>query len=343
MNLLTNSLIAMVATVGFSTVAFAADEKNDASSSKMELEKLHKDAKEAAGTQATGEQDADDVITNKRLRAESGSKSRYSVSTALNYNGSTIEKPFNERRPNITSGAALDNVASISGTVAAKYNMTATDSLSLGFGLKVNTPFSQIARASQTVPDSAGQRLTAADPSVTYQKLAKMGGVQSVTILSPTYYTAKNVRADGTLGDLTLQQIFAYDFGGSKFTLGGILSASGRVFDKSAYAICGMDADSGRDILCGESQADYTLGAYPFAEYQFNDTVGLRTITGLYVYDHLRAQPSGTYFKNVIYQSVGLGISISRDVYLYPNIQFIPEDIRADRTNVALNTNINLF
>ena len=332
----TLSLIALFAAAQIS-VSAQAQEQNESSASKMELEKVHKDAKEAAGAQATGEQDADDVITNKKLRAESGSKSKYSISTALNYNGSTLEKPFDERRPNITSGAALDNVASISGTVAAKMNLTATDSLSAGFGLKVNTPFSE------TVPDSAGQRLTAADPSVTYQKLAKIGGVQSVTAVGPTYYTSKNVRADGTLGDLTLQQIFAYDFGGSKFTLGGLVSAGGRVFDKSADTACGEDED-GNVIPCGASQSDYTVGAYPFMEYQINDTVGLRTITGLYVYDHYRYEPRAlTFSKNVIYQSVGVGISVTRDIYLYPNVQFIPEDMRSDRTNVALSTNINMF
>lgn len=339
MNQLTTSTLkySLIALLAATQITAFAEASNDTSSNKAELEKMHKEAKQQAGAQATGEQDADDVITNKKLRAESGSKSKYSISTALNYNGSTLEKPFNERRPNITNGAALDNVASIAGTIAAKYNINATNSLSAGFGLKVNTPFSE------SVPQGAGQRITASDPSLTYQKLSKIGGVQSVTLFGPTLYTSKNVRADGTQGDMTLQQIFAYDFGGSKFTLGGLLQASGRTFDKSASTVCGA-TDAGDPVFCGQSQSDYTLGAYPFAEYQFNDTFGVRTITGLYVYDHYRSESRAmTFSKNVIYQSVGLGISLTRDVYLYPNIQFIPEDIRSDRTNVALSTNINLF
>lgn len=122
MNLTKYSLIALFAAVQISAYAQEA-QKNETSSSKAELEKLHNEAKSAAGTAATGEKDADDVITNAKLRAESGSKSKYSISTAMNYNGSTLEKPFNEKRPNITSGAALDNVASIQGTIAAKMKL----------------------------------------------------------------------------------------------------------------------------------------------------------------------------------------------------------------------------
>ena len=334
MNLLSKYLLAIFA---LAQISVHAQSSNDTSSSKAELEKLHKEAKEKAGKQA-GEVDADDVITNKKLRAESGSKSRYSISTAMNYNASTLEKPFSERRPNITEGAALDNVASLAGTIAAKMQLSSTASLSAGFGLKINTPFSA------NVPESAGQRVTASDPSVTYQKLSKLGGFQSVTQFGPTFYTSKNVRDTGTLGDISLSQTFAHDFGGSKFTLGALFGLTGRGFDKAASTVCAVNQDTGESVLCGSAQSDYTVGAYPFAEYQINDTFGVRTITGLYVYDHYRSVSNAfTLSKNIIYQSVGLGISVTRDIYLYPNIQFLPENMRADRTNVGLNTYINLF
>jgi hypothetical protein len=49
-----------------------------------------------------------------------------------------------------------------------------------------------------------------------------------------------------------------------------------------------------------------------------------------------------TWIPNKVYQSAGLGISVTRDIYLYPNVQFIPEDVRSDRTNVGVSANINL-
>jgi hypothetical protein len=39
---------------------------------------------------------------------------------------------------------------------------------------------------------------------------------------------------------------------------------------------------------------------------------------------------------------MGIGYSVTRDIYLYPNLQFAPEQISAQHTNVAINATINL-
>lgn len=330
--------VALALAAQFSSSVFADDSTTEASKTKADLSGLHKEAEKAAASSQIGlEEDPDSLITNQKMRAESGSKSKYSISVNMNYSGGSLEKPLGTARPNITQGAALTNYSSIDGTIAAKMNLSKVDSLSLGVGVRAVTPFSK------NTPEGAGQRLNAADPSLLYQKISKLGGMQSVFVVGPTFYTNKDVRASGTLGDLTASEVLAYDFGGSRFTIGASLGATARGFDKSKNTVCSVDED-GNETLCGSQQSDYSFGAYPFAEYQFSDSLSLRTITGLYVYDHIRAENRPlTFFKNVIYQSVGVGISVSRDIYVYPNIQFIPEDIRSDRTNVALNTTFNLF
>jgi hypothetical protein len=92
-----------------------------------------------------------------------------------------------------------------------------------------------------------------------------------------------------------------------------------------------------------QNLSDSVSGLYPAAEYEINDTYNLRTVFGFQVYEQLRRQDDSTFNKRKVYQSVGLGISVTRDVFLYPNIQFIPSDIRSDRTNVAISANINVF
>ena len=42
-------------------------------------------------------------------------------------------------------------------------------------------------------------------------------------------------------------------------------------------------------------------------------------------------------------QDVGLGISVSRDVFLFPNFQFSYDDPRIENTNVGFVANINMF
>jgi hypothetical protein len=68
----------------------------------------------------------------------------------------------------------------------------------------------------------------------------------------------------------------------------------------------------------------------------------LRTVFGWQVYQQTRRDDTWTFEKRKVYQSLGTGISVTRDIFLYPNIQFIPSDIRSDRTNIGLSAYINL-
>ena len=302
--------------------AHAADSKSETSQSKMKAE----DVKQ---TTTAPEEDADQIITNKKLRADTGSKSKWSVKTAINYSGSTIEKPLDKSRPNITAGTQNSAFATLGGTISVKRNLSARNSLQFGGGVRWLTPLE--GSAPKKSNGDSFDKMDIYDPSVTFQRLGKLGPIQSVTIINPQWITRSDKRAVGHQSVTDAQQILAYELGTSGVTLGGLFLLSGRTFDKS-------------DAVSKANQADYAVGAYPFLEYQINDRFGLRTISGLWVYEHDVTRANAlTFTKNTIYQSVGLGISVTRDIYLYPNIQFIPEDIRADRTNVALNTSINLF
>ena len=83
------------------------------------------------------------------------------------------------------------------------------------------------------------------------------------------------------------------------------------------------------------------LGVYPFAEYSFTDKLSARTVFGYFNYD--KSKTDSSYSYGTPYQSVGVGISLSRNMYLYPNVQFVPNDVRAERTNVGISANINML
>lgn len=286
------------------------------------------------------EGDQDDLITNAKMRAEAGSKSKFSISSALAYNGGTIEKPFAAKRPNIKGAAATPTYTNLAGTISGKWNISKVDSLFLGLGLRMLAPFES------SVPNNAGQRYQASEPNLTYQRLAKIYGVQAVFQFGGTMYTAKEVRADGSLGELAFSPTLAYDFGGSAFTIGVSLYGAYRFFDKETSEVISSEKDEDGSMiyyLAGSSQDDYSLAYYPFMEYQLNSIFNLRTLVG-FGYDHARVEDNAfAYKKNKVYQSVGIGISITRDIFLYPNIQFLPDNIRSDLTNVALSASVNLF
>ncbi|MBX7232608.1 MAG: hypothetical protein K1X29_11035 [Bdellovibrionales bacterium] len=267
-------------------------------------------------------QDVDEVITNRKLRAETGSKNAFSFSSALSYSGGSISKPFGNLRPNIRGSASTQTDVSIYGTAGVKYKISPLQSLSLDLGVGMDRPFA----------DDQGikYRSYATDPSLGYQVLYRVGGIQNVTQFSLTKYTNRFARKIGGVWSPGVNQIVMYDFGGSKFTVGALMAFDITYFDKEGPQYSGR-------------QSDYSLGFYPIMEYVINDKINLRTISGLWNYEHIRSEGRfSTWDKKTIYQSIGVGISITRDLYLYPNIQFLPENIRSDATNVALNANINI-
>jgi hypothetical protein len=268
-----------------------------------------------------GEVDADEVITNRKLRAETGAKKKYSFSSAIAYNGGTVDNPFADVRPNITAGAGTQITPRLSGSLGMNYRLSALQSLSASVGVGVDKPFHSDSKK------SFGDRTSVSNPSVGYSVMYKTMGIQNVSSAGLTAFTTDYLRTNGYLAGFDLSQTAIYDFGGSNVSVGLSLSASTSAFDKNEPNL---------------DQGDFSVGVYPFFEYVINDKLNFRTLVGFGA-DHNRYEGDfWTWTPNKVYQSAGLGISITRDIYLYPNVQFIPEDVRSDRTNVGLSANINL-
>lgn len=307
-----------------------------ASSTRIEILQLEKEnINQNQKADARFTVDPDDLITNKKLRAESGSTSRYSIATEIDYNGGAINRPLSKDRPNIAEAAEQSSYSGIEGTISAKWNVSKVDSLFLGFGVRAVTPFSA------KVPEGAGERFNAADPSLIYQRISRILQLQSIFNAGPTLDTAKDIRATGTVGNMMVQETLAYDFRGSRFTIGGDMNLIYRFFNKGVSELCQVSSDN---APCGSYQSDYSMGLNPFLEYEINDDVSFRTVLGLFMFDHERAESNlWTMSRNQVFQSLGVGISLMRDFYVFPNIQFLPGDIRLDRTNVAITSFFNLF
>ncbi len=302
-----------------------AQESEEAGETTLTIE----DAK-GTSNKVEGEEDMDQVITNRKMRAEAGSKSKYSASAILNYSGGSIDKPLAEDRPNITGALGATYKANATADVSARYRMTPTQSLSAGFGIRWVAPLET--DGIEPDPDSGKvqDRVDASNPYISYNNVYRWLGIQSVFSAGGTFITNSDMRDRGYVGTFSISQNNIYNIGTTGLGVGLLLNAGTGLYDKSGPLKA--------------AQYEYALGAYPFIEYVINDTFNVRTISGVWVYDHARSEADPfTFYKNKIYQSVGVGISVTRDIFLYPNIQFMPEDIRSDRTNVALNATINVF
>jgi hypothetical protein len=301
-----------------------------------------------------GEDITDQILTNNQLRAQVGSLSKYSISTSFSYNGGSLEKPFDAFRPNLSgSNQSLTTLESLSGSVGVKYRVSPTGSITLSGGVRMLTPF----HAEYTAPDSTSQQIFDQQhghfdlntPTVTYTQIFRWHDIQNISSASVSYTTDGYSRNIGYVGSGSISQTVAYEVGTSGVTL--LLSGSFAAYalNKGPDAVIGVVGPNNQNIppnnpvFAGPYQSLYQFDFGPAVEYQISRRFSVRTGIGVTL-EHTRAMSNfSTFRQDLIWQGAGLGIMVMRDVYLYPNVSFVPFDFAANRTNVGLSTNINIF
>jgi hypothetical protein len=281
------------------------------STTKAKKEEIMKEQRQNAPVQ----EDIDNEITNAKMRADSGSKSKHSLSLSGTYNGGSAEDAFGKTRPNIGENSTVEQKTSLAGDLSYRYRMSPTDSLTAGFGLKWVTPSYE------------GQKTEASNPGVGYAKTFKAGKVQNSFAASLTKITASELVDRSKMAYIAdLSQTGLVEIGTSGWQVGLNLDLE--------YFNYTQNLNGG--------QAEYEVGVYPFLEYAFNDRYNFRTVFRGNTYDSYREQ-NASFIQNEPTQSLGVGIAATRDIFLYPNVQWVWRDTRWDKTNVALSASMNFF
>lgn len=320
----TANSIAILAALLLGTTAMAADSKEAQSG---------KTATKASDVKPAKKNDIDSEITNARMRASSGSKSKYSLSTSLSYSGGSVEHPFGNERPNLNGDPDDLAMTGLGGSISARYRMNKNVSFTLGTGVYALQPTDSI-RSKVDIGGKEIDRYYVGDPTLTASYAGKMGRFQMISSVSGWVATSTESLEAENVGGFSVSQNMLTTFGATGITAGVAVSAGW-----TSYGDYGAANPASRD---------YTIGIYPYAEYGINDTYSLRTVFGYFNYYHQLNDESSSPFEMHTanpYQSVGVGISVTRDIYLYPNIQFIPEEknMAWDKTNVAFSATINIL
>ena len=261
--------------------------------------------------------DIDSEITNSRLRASTGSKSPFSVQTDFSFSGGSIYKPLGPTRPKLSPGPIFEKNTKVTGNVSAKYRLNEYNHVNLGTGIGVVTP------------GFSGQEFQMENPYASFSNLSGSGDTQHVLSASLSKYTAKESVEISSL---------AYEFGFFYTYLLNVPKSSWQIglvylFNQEIYSQ--YNESNSEDTL-------NTVGVFPFAEFEFNSTYSFRTVyRGLSFYSNRK--DFNNYVWDETTQSLGAGITVTRDIYLYPNLQWVWRDIRLDKTNVSLVANINFF
>lgn len=260
--------------------------------------------------------DLDKEITDIKLRASSGAKSKYSASFILNYAGSSLSKPTDDQRPNIGKKPYSEKV-NLSGTVGLRYRINKNKSIFLGGGLSQARPFHK---------PTSEEKLGIETPQLAFNNtFAPIENLQMSSSVRAYLITEDGRRAMGE-SSMFGYALTAYNrIGESRFDGGMMLTAAASVFDKS---------------MAG--QQDYSFGLSPSLQFNKGGWYNFYTSVQLFNYFHMRSEPDFKFTKGLMTQSLGAGIAVRRDIYLSPYVTFEPENIAAKKTSVNLSTTINL-
>lgn len=314
-------LVVSLALLG--TTHAAEQTESTSGESSVKVEEIDKPAK-----------DLDEEITNARMRANSGSKSAYSLSFSMAYQGGTLDDPFGAKRPDLYGDPDTPTYSYTTGSFAGRYRMTPNDSLAVGGAYTMYTPLQGNVFTAEE--KSKGMRQgTVSNPYISYNRTFAAGKWQHSVNADLTFTTTDASRGINLSNLASIGHTFLRSMESIPLTMGLSTSATYYIYD----------ADPGTFGKPGQANtSEWALGLYPFMEYAFNDTFQFRTVFGYFRWFNRYYDDNKLALINEEpYQSVGLGIVASRDVYIYPNVQFLPGDLDSEKTNFGISATINAF
>jgi len=321
-----NWLLGLALALGLSHFANAEEKKDSSATDELKVELKDGQPKEKK---------VEEQITNSRLAADAGSLSKLSLRAIMSYAGGSIERPLDRVRPNyrkLPGNPIIDTM--IGGSIGGAYRLDSESQLRFSTGISMRTPLhNKLSEVTSNVNERTRRRIfNISGASTEYNKTFRKGNIMYSPSFGVSLATDEQItNIVGLIGSASASLTTIFDIEGSGWQPG----ISGSIF-QSVYR------DTNIFDVEGRRRENFGLGLFPFVEYKFNDTYAFRTVFGFFNYTNYRDQNFGDFFQDGNYISSGIGISPRRDIWVYPNIQFNPNDIRGDLTNVGISTILNL-
>ncbi|MGZ3651191.1 MAG: hypothetical protein ACXVB9_06010 [Bdellovibrionota bacterium] len=260
---------------------------------------------------------------NNRMKTEEGSKSPLSGQFNLTYYGSSLDHPFSEFAPN-SGNTEVPPLVTISGTVSARYRIDKKTTTGLGTGVTTQTPF------------QGPKNTTVANPYADVARSFRWGPIQNRADFQFTLWTEQQLHSQYGQGiGLSLIDEAFYE---SSFGL-----TSGLAFEIDFNTFSNDPQFASPAIRVG--QVSYDIYPEPYFEYALSKRLNLRSVVGI-GWDHNRSLNGFfTFYGPKVYQTLGLGISASDAVFLYPYLKGYPYSgtLGVKTTTIGLNAIVNLF
>lgn len=254
----------------------------------------------------------DKEITDSRLKADSGSLSRYSLKFSLAYFGPPIGDISNKNQPN-PDGSLGVYATSLSGSISGRYRFDSKSAVSVGTGVSALTPFHGV------------ERTDVKTPFISYDRNSRLGDVQMRNSYGASVTTVPNFRSVGQYASLSYDNSLVYNFGITGFAAG--IDSSVNVF---LYE---------REYIKKDGKASrYVLGFYPQVKYNFSDSTNIYTSLALNFWNPRARENETDLLNKTLTGRLGMGIAYNRDIYFAPYLNFYPDALKADTTTISFST-----
>jgi hypothetical protein len=320
-------------------VAVATEESSSENSSEKKTTENQVSPNSSSSSVSSSKQDSNsynkDQITNSRLAADAGSMKKFSFRSLFGYSGGSLENPFARLRPNYRNlpDTPLD-LATADGSFGLAYRLDAESSLRFNVGASIRSPLHNSLEEylnNRIVIGSKEQPIfNISTPSLEYNRTFRSGNLMispSVSVSISTDHRDTHVLR--SLGFLNVSSTFILEVEKSKWMPGISTSVTQYFYKDSAV----LNTENGKRPNTG-------VGLYPFVEYQFNELFAYRALFGFFNYSHYRGDSYIT--QDAHYISTGLSITPTRDIWIYPNFQVNPNNLKLKDTNTGVTFIVNL-
>lgn len=266
--------------------------------------------------------DLDTEIVDIKMRADSGAKSQFSTSLYFNYSGSALDKPFDDKRPNIGEGR-IENPVTASWNLGVRERKSKNESFYFATGFSRNRPFNSRKNNDDEIEIST--------PHAVYNNTFAVNDLQLSSSFRLYITTLDYLKAIGQVGTVgySLSAMSMPNVIQSRLSAGVSMNTWFSVYNKS-------------DDKLKRQQNDYGISLTPTLQYKVNDRANIFSSWSLWNYSHYRSDVITNVERSHVTQTIGMGVAIFRDFYVAPNLSFFTSDIAAKKTSVNLNATINL-
>jgi hypothetical protein len=251
-------------------------------------------------------------ITDAKLKADSGSLSKYSVKFNLSYYGPMVGEPLAKDQPNPDNSISPKETA-LKGSVGLRYRLDPKTALSAGTGI------------SSIYPLHGMKRFDVQNPYFSYDLSNRLADIQLRNSIGFSAITVPNYTAVGEIASLDYTFSSVYDLGASRVAIGTDAAAQYFVYNRGYEA---RDRKANRTYLA----------LYPMIKYNFSDKWNLNTSLALSWVNYRMDGDQSILIPQAITQRTGVGYAYSRYVYIFPYLNSYPDHFTWETTTVNLST-----